>query len=109
MDRGGLEPSEEGGTVFFRQHTALIGDKPLPRLLGDRGTNLFVAWGHRLIPTASFPSLQTTAAVTERLRQVLLHHVPRYPQPLADLLVREPVAVLENDRRTAFDGQRLQH
>src|ERR1700752_4223649 len=58
---------------------------------------------------ASFPLRHSASAVSQSLGQIFLYHVGRYSKPVGDLLVGEPVAILQDERGTPPVRQLLEH
>src|SRR5690349_4334420 len=56
--------------------------------------------------SASFFRVETLAAVGDCLRKILLHHVARHTETLADFLIRLTVAAMPDERRSSL-GRKL--
>src|SRR5471032_1716217 len=57
----------------------------------------------------SSPTGHATSTLDERLRHVLLDHARRYLQTFRDLLVAQPLHILQHDRRVALRWQSAEH
>ena len=59
--------------------------------------------------TTSLHPRHSTPAMSEPLRQVLLHHVRRHVETLADLLVAQAMAILKYDRGSTLGRELPKH
>src|SRR6516225_1518687 len=59
--------------------------------------------------TRSLPLRHVASAVRQPLGEIFLHHIGGHPQSLGDLLVSQPVAVLENERGSPPGRKSLEH